>query len=805
METVLNKIGNQPDLKSINGLLEAIQQAKKNLKEPPSQCHPFEKRQNCINCFSIALASKRSKLAAISFEGIQIILRDNADFGSEDHTPEGQSRAEQLISLLFDIPQWHESPSNQCQALTVLVQLLSSTEISIGLKDVLNGIEICEQVFSVAAAHANSVRPAARAALTQFLNSYVQNRLAVSFEEEEQTEHIGARMDITALISELVARMVGRSTVERALGKENDLVQKHNQPSILERHRPLFNSIKGELLPAIICYLHASGRKSSPNPECSDPSTPIPKASLLSRVGRKQLSSDNSNTNSPSSAIISPTAKIALEGAESARSFNHVVEQLLRLFTPLALSSFNSDPNEIFVLTEELWRSALLVPPISRRTEAIRLIKRRCTDQNSFGEFLQLNCASGKDSFWLYLIECLEECCCCSNNNNDKMAIEVLRTLAALFCAMNQLEAVTFPSSFYSLLSQKEENKDENEDEANKKENFEDYKTNNNFLNKFVEQFPLWLNCSSNFELDSKLRVFAIEIVQENLSEAIKEEEFENSRRSSPASTPEDSDTEREERGENKDLNIARSEMQEYMFLVALIYELNVLFEDDNWIRTRMNLNEEINTTIKIQHFPILEFVQTNSSINQQLIKQIINKLKQNKNINENKLKINSILNLFEEDPIKQKSEDNEHKVNNLLVSRWLRLRLRSCWSSIQRILNQFPVGKGEVTGLAIGEDVRISTVEALNSFIPLAIKLGMILELNWVFEQISERVCVLEDLRELTQKTNFSNKNIIGGQDIKCVRRFINRPELMAMQGIVENSIQALKIVPNVAKHVVR
>jgi len=69
-------------------------------------------------------------------------------------------------------------------------------------------------------------------------------------------------MDITALISELVARMVGRSTVERALGnnKENDLVQKQQplllpldalisilsalEPSILERHRPLFNSIK---------------------------------------------------------------------------------------------------------------------------------------------------------------------------------------------------------------------------------------------------------------------------------------------------------------------------------------------------------------------------------------------------------------------------------------------------------------------------------------------------------------------------------------------------------------------------------
>ncbi|CAK5109619.1 unnamed protein product [Meloidogyne enterolobii] len=153
---------------------------------------------------------------------------------------------------------------------------------------------------------------------------------------------------------------------------------------------------------------------------------------------------------------------------------------------------------------------------------------------------------------------------------------------------MNQIETITFPSSFYSLLSQKEENKDENEDVANKKENFEDYKTNNNFVTKFVEQFPLWLKCSTNLELDSKLREFAIEINQENICEAIKEEEFENSRRSSPASTPEDSDTERDE-SEDKDCNITRTEIQEYMFLVALIYELNLMSEDENWIRTRMH------------------------------------------------------------------------------------------------------------------------------------------------------------------------------------------------------------------------
>ncbi|KAL7071001.1 hypothetical protein ACQ4LE_009823, partial [Meloidogyne hapla] len=654
MEAVLNKLGNQPDLKSINGLLDAIQQAKKNIQKPPSQCHSFEKRQNCIDCFSIALATGRPKLTSIAFEGIQVILRDNAEFGSEQHTPEGQSRAEQLISLLFAIPQW-ELPANQCQALTVLVQLLSSTDISIRLKDVLNGIEICEQVFYAAAAHANSVRPAARAALTQSLNSYVQNRLAVSYEEEAQgeddlshTEHIGARMDITALISELVARMVGRSTVERALGNnnENDLVQKQQplllpldalisilsalETSILERHRPLFNSIKGELLPAIICYLHASGRRSSSNPECSDSSSTIPKTSLLQRVSRKQLNSSNINTNSPSSAIISPTAKIALEGAESARSFNHVVEQLLRLFTPLALSLVNSEKlnsSEILSLIEELWRSALLVPPISRRLEAIRLIKRRCVDITSFGEFLQLNCVSGKDSFWLFLIECLEECCCLNNNNDDidknKMAIEVLRTLGALFCVMNKVESITFPSSFYSLLSQKEVEYYENK-YVDKNEENEEKDKNNKFINKLIQQIPQWLNYSSKIELDKKLREFSIEITKEKIYEA-ENNLLKNSREVSPSSTPEDSEDEKEENEENledeKDYNV-KTEIQEYLFLVAILYELDLISsEDEDWIKARMNLNQDSTTTsTKIQYFPILEFIQTNSSLNQQLI-----------------------------------------------------------------------------------------------------------------------------------------------------------------------------------------
>ena len=80
-----------------------------------------------------------------------------------------------------------------------------------------------------------------------------------------------------------------------------------------------------------------------------------------------------------------------------------------------------------------------------------------------------------------------------------------------------------------------------------------------------------------------------------------------------------------------------------------------------------------------------------------------------------------------------------------------------------------------------------------------------MVPELNWAFEQISERICMLEELREFIQKTNSSTSSIVGGNDIKLVRRYINRPELLAIQGLIENAIPALRIVPTVAKHVVR
>jgi hypothetical protein len=61
---------------------------------------------------------------------------------SEKGTPGGQTRAEQLIATLTAIPTWRSAPATQCQALTVLVQLISTTEIPLKLKEVMNALEV---------------------------------------------------------------------------------------------------------------------------------------------------------------------------------------------------------------------------------------------------------------------------------------------------------------------------------------------------------------------------------------------------------------------------------------------------------------------------------------------------------------------------------------------------------------------------------------------------------------------------------------------------------------------------------------
>lgn len=74
----------------------------------------------------------------------EFLLRDHGLLGAEEQSPEGETRSGQLLWLFSHIPSWREVPATQCQSLTVLVQLISSTEIPVQLGDVINAIEVSE-------------------------------------------------------------------------------------------------------------------------------------------------------------------------------------------------------------------------------------------------------------------------------------------------------------------------------------------------------------------------------------------------------------------------------------------------------------------------------------------------------------------------------------------------------------------------------------------------------------------------------------------------------------------------------------
>uniref|UniRef100_A0A183C6F3 TPR_REGION domain-containing protein n=1 Tax=Globodera pallida TaxID=36090 RepID=A0A183C6F3_GLOPA len=370
MDVILNKLGNQSDLKHVEGLFDAIQKA----KNVPAQSEAFERRRKCIECFILALGAFRPKLASIAFEGIQagfsqnfqlksdpffeLLLRDNAAASIAE--PEGESLPEQLLSLFAHVHLWRDLPSTQCQCLSLLVQLISSAEIVIKLADALSALEICTRTFESADDS------------TSMLNSFVHNRLALG---ESESAEIGAAIDVAALLGELINKMGA------AVGKRAETAGDGTFPPANGRgaNQPL-------LLPldAIFSVLSAL---EAPLIERHCP--------LLNRL--------------------------------------KVVDQLLRLLSPMPLSfpaHSAASSFELLPLLEELWRCALLSPIVEKRSEALRLVKRICVHGQRFAELIRLSVVSGKNAFWLVLLECVEECCLCQEQRTAADSFRTLTTMA---------------------------------------------------------------------------------------------------------------------------------------------------------------------------------------------------------------------------------------------------------------------------------------------------------------------------------------------------------------------------------------
>ncbi|KAI6204147.1 DUF1981 domain-containing protein [Aphelenchoides besseyi] len=384
MEPLLTKLATISDTKSISGLTDAIHVAKESVKIPAVPSH--EKRAKCFTVFRLALSAGKPKLSLIALEGLQLMLRDSMLLTDSSTKKPEDALSVQMLKSLEQLPEWDKQI--QCQLLTVIVQLISSNEVTVTLNDVYNALQICTKTF---ATEEVSVKLAVRAAITQFLNSFCSNRHAKVIQHTNPSqEEIAVFMDMTALLSEIYRRLsTAESPDELQLSLDSVYSILSAQPDSFHKHQPLLNVFSTELAPCLICLLHAAADEKPP-----------PTKSLLSRT---------------------PTTPIkfnVFSFPESARSFYQVIEQVIRLLARVP----DAEP-----LALELLRNALLLPNVSRRGEALKLLKRLFSTESRFVEFLDL-CAR-EPQFWPVVLSCLEESSKTAGSESARDSIAVMNAL----------------------------------------------------------------------------------------------------------------------------------------------------------------------------------------------------------------------------------------------------------------------------------------------------------------------------------------------------------------------------------------
>uniref|UniRef100_A0A914PHD0 Uncharacterized protein n=1 Tax=Panagrolaimus davidi TaxID=227884 RepID=A0A914PHD0_9BILA len=237
MDAIIGKLSIHPDAnKGVSNLLELCTLAK-GLRERDDM-PGFEKRKRCLTLFEAAVGSGKPKLAHIGIEGFQLLLRDSVFNSDSDSSKDEQRTAVQTLSHLSALPTWDKTI--QCQAVTVIVQLISNTEVKLLLSDLYAAIQLCANTYKTS--DDQSVKLAVRAALTQLLNSFCINRY--SNVAPESQDEIVVFMDMTALIKELLTRIDSgqqSSADELQLGLDALYSTVSVQPPHFYKHQPLLN------------------------------------------------------------------------------------------------------------------------------------------------------------------------------------------------------------------------------------------------------------------------------------------------------------------------------------------------------------------------------------------------------------------------------------------------------------------------------------------------------------------------------------------------------------------------------------
>ncbi|GMT00369.1 hypothetical protein PENTCL1PPCAC_22543, partial [Pristionchus entomophagus] len=300
----------------------------------------------------------------------------------------------QLLSSFTAISQWNSQL--QCHAMTLIVEMMSSTEITPTLSEVQEAIELCMRVFS--SSREDSSRMSSRAAISQSITSYCSNRYAAVVDEVQ--DNIAVYLDATSILEGYVGLLdqMKTSNDQSVVVLDATHALLSSQPLSILSHNPFLNLLWEKVCPLLIKLLGVPDKiSSSPAPISTSVSD-----STDEPMGQGQMAR----------FALSPAV---LANPEASRALYLIVDQLLRLLC--AVPSMHS-------VLEALFHKAFLFPKIEQRTEAIKLLG----DPRRLSDLVRVSLSARSLSLWRMLMVCLVE----SSSPQFDVCIESIRATQSM-------------------------------------------------------------------------------------------------------------------------------------------------------------------------------------------------------------------------------------------------------------------------------------------------------------------------------------------------------------------------------------
>ncbi|EGT45126.1 hypothetical protein CAEBREN_28985 [Caenorhabditis brenneri] len=400
---------------SLNGLAgtvkhstskEAINVAKETLKRfnDKKDVPIVHLREKCLAAFELAFDHGNEKHFHYAVDGVQVLLRDQTYH--DTITEETQnSLPSQVLHSMTGIDEWKSQL--QCKCITLLVEMVCSNELKVSMSDVEQCIQIYKRLYGKS--EEERVQVACRAATTQSLSAYFSNRYAAC---EAQQEAIAVYMDVGKLLEELCAEVEQMSSAHEQCLISLDAICALLTTSNLRilSHQP-FEIIREKVCPLIILLLG------------------IPQKGMSSST---KMSEGGGNEDPVGEGQIEfALAPSVITNPHTWRTLYQIVDQLIRLmiYDPSLASSL-----------EALFHKAFLFPRLDQRSEALKLIKKISGDGSKMSKIAKSCLATKSLSLWRMLMTCIVEC----TNPQLELSIDAVKTVVAMLDGMKQLSTHRF-------------------------------------------------------------------------------------------------------------------------------------------------------------------------------------------------------------------------------------------------------------------------------------------------------------------------------------------------------------------------